>query len=91
VAVGLYLPPALGLMVGLGGVAMWLSRKLAGGRGGLLPVMCAGGLIGGEALTGVVCGLLRAHNISFALGYGALPSAIFVVLCFFLFVRFQRD
>jgi len=90
VAVGLYLPPALGLMVGLGGVAMWLSRRLAGGRGSLLPVMCAGGLIGGEALTGVVCGLLRAHDISLALGYGALPSAIFVVLAFFLFVRFQR-
>jgi len=90
VAVGLFLPPPLGVVVAAGGFSVWLARRVGKGGARLAFVVCAAGLIGGEALVGVLCGPLRSMGLCIPLRHGLLPAALFLLLAFLLLTRFQR-
>jgi len=67
VAVGIYLPWALGVPILLGGVAAWLSGRMAGKAGAKKAVhrgvLVSSGLIAGEALMGIIIAVLIVARI----------------------------
>jgi len=89
VAVGIYLPWALGVPILLGGIASSIVKKIApkgeGENANHRGVMICSGLIAGESIMGIIIALLLAVEFSPQLGE-LMPSAVHTGLSLLVFV-----
>lgn len=83
VAVGLYLPMKYTIPIALGGVVAWMAGQARGGQG--KAMLCAAGLITGEALMGIALAIpivISGRSDALALldqPLGAWPAVVVIV------------